>query len=42
MLGGIAMSVPLQAAALHCGRLTMSAPFVLATWSIQSLGRRAA
>ncbi|MGF6470624.1 urea transporter [Paraburkholderia youngii] len=42
ILGGIAMSVLLQAAALHCGWLTMTAPFVLATWTIQSLGRRSA
>ncbi|MGF6817312.1 urea transporter [Paraburkholderia atlantica] len=42
MLGGIAMSVLLQAVALHCSWLTMTAPFVLATWSIQSLRRRLA
>ncbi|RZF27030.1 urea transporter [Paraburkholderia sp. UYCP14C] len=42
MLGGIAMSVLLQAAAMHFGWPAMTAPFVLATWSIRSLGRRIA
>ena len=40
MLAGIAMSVPLQAAAMHFGWPAMTAPFVLATWSVQSLARR--
>ncbi|WP_233855276.1 urea transporter [Paraburkholderia sp. HD33-4] len=42
MLGGIAMSVLLQAAAMHFGWPALTAPFVLATWSIRSLGRRIA
>lgn len=42
MLAGIAMSVLLQAAAMHFGWPALTAPFVLATWSIQSLWRRLA
>ncbi|MBN3847361.1 urea transporter [Paraburkholderia sp. Ac-20342] len=39
MLGGVAMSVLLQAAAAHAGWPVMTAPFVLATWSVQWLKR---
>ncbi|MGF6774340.1 urea transporter [Paraburkholderia sp. GAS199] len=34
-LGGVALSVALQAAATSCGLPAMTAPFVLATWSVQ-------
>ncbi|HEY4350817.1 MAG TPA: urea transporter [Paraburkholderia sp.] len=39
MLGGVAVSVVLQAAAVRCGWPVMTAPFVLATWCVQG-GRR--
>jgi urea transporter len=42
MLGGVALSVVLQAAAAHIGWPVMTAPFVLATWSVQWLRQRAA
>jgi urea transporter len=42
MLGGVAISVVLQAAASHAGWPVMTAPFVGATWSMQWLGRRVA
>ncbi|WP_408256684.1 urea transporter [Paraburkholderia caledonica] len=37
MLGGVALSVALQAAAAHVGFAALSAPFVAATWSVQWL-----
>jgi urea transporter len=40
MLGGIALSVLLQAVASHFGWPAMTAPFVLATWSVQLLKKR--
>ncbi|ASW02860.1 urea transporter [Paraburkholderia aromaticivorans] len=42
MLGGVALSVVLQAAAAHFGWPAMTAPFVLATWSVQWLEQRPA
>lgn len=42
MLGGVAVSVVLQAAAAHAGWPAMTAPFVLATWSVQWFRHRAA
>ena len=39
-LGGVAVSVVLQAAATYHGLPAMTAPFVLATWSMQRLGHR--
>jgi urea transporter len=42
LLGGVAVSVVLQAAAAHFGWPVMTAPFVLATWSVQSLKQRSA
>ena len=42
MLGGVAVSAVLQAAAAHFGWPVMTAPFVLATWSVQWLKRRLA
>jgi urea transporter len=42
MLGGVALSVVLQAAAAHFGWPVMTAPFVLATWSVQWLRQRSA
>jgi urea transporter len=42
MLGGIAISVLLQAAAMHFGWPTLTAPFVLATWCVRTLRRRRA
>jgi len=42
MLGGVALSVLLQTAATHAGWPAMTAPFVLATWSVQWLKRRIA
>ncbi|SMG59221.1 urea transporter [Paraburkholderia susongensis] len=42
MLGGVAISVLLQAGAVHFGWPAMTAPFVLATWSVQWLKRRIA
>lgn len=42
MLGGVALSSVLQAAAAHIGWPVMTAPFVLATWSVQWLMRRVA
>ncbi|WP_408131222.1 MULTISPECIES: urea transporter [Paraburkholderia] len=41
MLGGVAISVALQAAAAHVGFAALSAPFVAATWSVQWLRQRA-
>ena len=40
MLGGVAVSVMLQAAAAHFGWPVMTAPFVLASWSVQWLKQR--
>jgi len=40
VLGGIAISVLLQTAAVHFGWPALTAPFVLAAWSIQWLQRR--
>lgn len=40
MLGGVAVSVGLQAAAVAVGLPAMTAPFVAATWSAQWLGQR--
>ncbi|WNC92009.1 urea transporter [Paraburkholderia sp. FT54] len=40
ILGGVAVAVLLQAAAAHVGWPVMTAPFVLATWSVQWLKRR--
>jgi urea transporter len=40
VLAGIAISVLLQAAAVHFGWPSLTAPFVLAAWSIQWLQRR--
>ncbi|REG49430.1 urea transporter [Paraburkholderia sp. BL6669N2] len=40
MLGGVALSSVLQAAAAYFGWPVMTAPFVLATWSVQWLTRR--
>ncbi|KXU88761.1 urea transporter [Paraburkholderia monticola] len=42
MLVGVALSVLLQAAVMHFGWPAMTAPFVLATWSVQALRRRLA
>jgi urea transporter len=42
MLGGVAVSVVLQAPAAHFGWPVMTAPFVLATWSVQWLRQRLA
>jgi urea transporter len=42
MLGGVAMSVLLQMAALRLGWPAMTAPFVLATWSVRTLLHRTA
>lgn len=42
MLGGVAVSVVLQASAAHFGWPVMTAPFVLATWSVQWLRQRPA
>ncbi|MFM0340267.1 urea transporter [Paraburkholderia fungorum] len=39
-LGGVAMSVVLQTAATYHALPAMTAPFVLATWSMQRLSRR--
>ncbi|VVD32558.1 protein of unknown function [Paraburkholderia dioscoreae] len=39
MLGGVALSVMLQAAAACFGWPAMTAPFVLTTWSVQWLKR---
>jgi urea transporter len=39
-LGGVVVSIVLQAAATYHGLPAMTAPFVLATWSMQRLGRR--
>ncbi len=41
MLGGVAISVVLQAAATHVGFAALSASFVAATWSVQWLRQRA-
>ncbi len=40
MLGGVAISVALQAAAAYVGFAALSAPFVAATWSVQWLRQR--
>lgn len=40
MLGGVAVSVVLQAAATYAGWPVMTAPFVVATWSVQWLKQR--
>lgn len=42
MLGGVAVSVVLQAAAAHFGWPVMTAPFVVATWSVQWFRQRSA
>ncbi|MFB9128803.1 urea transporter [Paraburkholderia dipogonis] len=42
MLGGVALSSVLQAAAAYFGWPVMTAPFVLATWSVQWLMQRVA
>ncbi|ACD19239.1 urea transporter [Paraburkholderia phytofirmans] len=42
MLGGVALSSVLQAAAAYFGWPVMTAPFVLATWSVQWLTQRLA
>jgi urea transporter len=42
MLGGVVLSVVLQAAATRLGWPAMTAPFVVATWSVQWLGQRVA
>ena len=42
VLAGIAVSVLLQAAAMHFGWPAMTAPFVLATWSVEALRRHLA
>ncbi|CAD6555976.1 urea transporter [Paraburkholderia metrosideri] len=42
MLGGVVISVVLQAAATQLGWPALTAPFVIATWSVQWLGRRIA
>jgi urea transporter len=39
MLGGVVISVVAQAVASHFGWPAMTAPFVVATWSMQGLGR---
>jgi urea transporter len=40
VLGGVAVSVALQAATTHFGWPAMTAPFVVATWSVQWLRQR--
>lgn len=42
MIGGVMLSVVLQAIAACFGWPAMTAPFVIATWSVQWLGRRVA
>lgn len=42
MLGGVVLSVLLQSVAAWFGWPAMTAPFVVATWSVQWLGQRAA
>jgi urea transporter len=42
MVGGVVLSVGLQASASRFGWPAMTAPFVVATWSVQWLGQRVA